>query len=180
MTGLGDRLIGAVMPDIALPSTGGGSVGLAALTAPRTVIYCYPRTSEPGRPAPAGWDAIPGARGCTPQACTFRDHHQALAALQAQVFGLSTQATAYQAEMADRLHLPFPVLSDAGFAFTDALRLPSFEVDGMRLLQRLTLIVRGTRIEAVFHPVPAPERSAEAVLDWLRGHPLPSPAHPPG
>ncbi len=173
--GLCDRLPGTALPDVSLPSTkGGGTVALAALTAPRTVIYCYPRTSEPGQPAPTGWDVIPGARGCTPQACTFRDHHQQLAALRTEVFGLSTQSTAYQAEMAERLHLPFAVLSDEHFAFTDALGLPTFETDGMRLLKRLTLIAQGNRIEAVFYPVPAPERSAETVLAWLRAHPLPT------
>ena len=149
-------------------------VALAALTAPRTVIYCYPRTSEPGHPAPAGWDVIPGARGCIPQACTFRDHHAELAALQSEVFGLSTQPTSYQAEMAERLHLPFAVLSDEHFAFTEALGLPTFDTDGMRLLKRLTLIARGNQIEAVFYPVLAPERSADAVLAWLKAHPLPT------
>jgi len=153
----------------------GGTVALAALAAPRTVIYCYPRTSESGQPAPTGWDVIPGARGCTPQACTFRDHHQELAVLGAEVFGLSTQSTAYQVEMAERLHLPFAVLSDEHFAFTEALGLPTFETDGMRLLKRLTLIVSGNRIDAVFYPVTARERSAETVLAWLRAHPLPTP-----
>ena len=145
---------------------------LGTLDAPRPVIYGYPRTSEPGKPAPTGWDVIPGARGCTPQACTFRDHHGELAALGAAVYGLSTQAMAYQAEMAERLHLPFAVLSDARFELTDALGLPTFTVDGMRLLQRLTLVIRGNRIEEVFHPVPHPERNAADVLTWLRAHPL--------
>ena len=107
----------------------------------RTVIYCYPRTGRPGEPLPDGWDAIPGARGCTPQSCAFRDHHRELADLGAEVYGLSTQTTDYQREMAERLHLPFEVLSDARFALTDALRLPTFEVDGMRLIKRLTLVI---------------------------------------
>ena len=173
--GLCESLSGVNLPGISLPSTRGDTINLAALTASRTVIYCYPRTSEPGKPAPAGWDAIPGARGCTPQACTFRDHYKELSDLGADVFGLSTQATAYQAEMAERLHLPFPMLSDEHFEFTDALGLPTFETDGMRLLKRLTMIVRGQRIEAVFHPVPQPEQSAEAVVAWLKANPLPSP-----
>ena len=169
---LSDRLTGATLPDVSLPSTHGGTVALTALSAPRTVIYCYPRTSEPGQPTPTGWDVIPGARGCTPQACSFRDHHQELATLSAGVFGLSTQSTAYQAEMAERLHLPFAVLSDEHFAFSDALGLPTFETDGMRLLRRLTLITRGDRIEVAFYPVPAPERNVETVLAWLRAHPI--------
>lgn len=171
---LRDSLSGVALPAIPLPSTGGGTINLGSLTSPRTVIYCYPRTSEPGKPAPTGWDVIPGARGCTPQACTFRDHHKELSDLGVEVFGLSTQTTTYQAEMAERLHLPFPVLSDERFGFTDALGLPTFEADGMRLLKRLTMIVRGTRIEAVLYPVPQPEQNAEAVVAWLKTHPLPS------
>lgn len=169
---LRDRLLGTTLPDVSLPSTRGSTVALAALAAPRTVIYCYPRTSEPGQPPPAGWDVIPGARGCTPQACTFRDHHGELAELQTEVFGLSTQSMAYQAEMAERLHLPFAVLSDEHFALTNALGLPTFETDGMRLLKRLTLTMRGNRIETALYPVLAPEQSAETVLAWLRAHPL--------
>jgi peroxiredoxin len=113
---------------------------------------------------------IPGARGCTPQSCAFRDHHAELAALNCAVFGLSTQTTDYQREMALRLHLPFEVLSDAEFRLTDALRLPTFEIDGMRLIKRLTLILRSGIIETVFYPVFPPDRSAEQVLDWLNEH----------
>jgi peroxiredoxin len=114
----------------------------------------------------------PGARGCTPQSCSFRDRHRELAGLGAEVYGLSTQTADYQREMAERLHLPFEVLSDAGFAFTDALRLPTFEVDGMRLIKRLTLIVRHGRIEQVFYPVFPPNESAAQVIDWLERHPI--------
>ena len=170
-----DNLSGVALPAISLPSTRGGTIDLRLLTSPRTVIYCYPRTSEPGKPAPTGWDVFPGARGCTPQACNFRDHYQELSDLRADVFGLSTQTTAYQAEMAERLHLPFPVLSDEHFEFTNALGLPTFDADGMRLLKRLTMIVRGSRIEAVFYPVLQPEQSAEAVVAWLKVSPPPSP-----
>ena len=170
-----DRLSGVALPAISLSSTRGGPINLGSLTSPRTVIYCYPRTSEPGKPAPTGWYVIPGARGCTPQACTFRDHHKKLSDLGAEVFGLSTQTTAYQMEVAERLHLPFPVLSDEHFEFTDALGLPTFEADGMRLLRRLTMIVRGPRIEAVFYPVPQPEQSAEAVVAWLKANPFSAP-----
>ena len=136
------------------------------------MIYCYPRTGRPGEPLPDGWDAIPGARGCTPQSCAFRDHHRELADLGAEVYGLSTQTTDYQREMAERLHLPFEVLSDARFALTDALRLPTFEVDGMRLIKRLTLIVRNQRIEHVLYPVFPPNESAAQVIDWLERHPI--------
>jgi peroxiredoxin len=167
-----DHLPGQVMPAIRLPSTAGRLVDLGALAAPRTVIYCYPMTGRPGQALPDGWDAIPGARGCTPQSCAFRDHHRELAVLGAEVFGLSTQTTEYQREMAERLHLPFEVLSDASFAFTDALRLPSFEAAGMRLIRRLALIVREQRIEHVFYPVFPPDESADQVIDWLRRQPL--------
>ena len=146
-------------------------VDVSALTAPRTVIYCYPRTGVPGSPLPQGWDAIPGARGCTPQACAFRDHYRELASLGAEVFGLSTQTTGYQQEMVERLHVPFEVLSDAEFRFCDALRLPTFEADGMRLVKRLTLIIRNGRIETVFYPVFPPDASAEQVVNWLRLNP---------
>jgi peroxiredoxin len=167
-----DHLIGLAMPPIRLPSTSGRLVDLGALTAPRTVIYCYPRTGRPGEPLPDGWDTTPGARGCTPQSCAFRDHHSELAELGAEVYGLSTQTTDYQREMAERLHLPFEVLSDAGCALVEALRLPTFEVDGMRLVKRLTLIVRDQRIEHVFYPVFPPDESADQVASWLRRHPI--------
>jgi peroxiredoxin len=166
------HLRGLAMPSVRLPSTAGRLVDLGALGPGRTVIYCYPRTGRPGEPLPDGWDMIPGARGCTPQSCAFRDHHRELADLGAEVYGLSAQTTDYQREMAERLHLPFEVLSDAGFAFTDALRLPTFEVDGMRLIKRLTLIVRDQRIEQVFYPVFPPNESAAQVIGWLERHPI--------
>jgi peroxiredoxin len=167
-----DHLPGLLVPSIRLPSTAGRLVDLGALSAPRTVIYCYPRTGRPGEALPDGWDMIPGARGCTPQSCAFRDHHRELAGLGAEVYGLSTQTTDYQREMAERLHLPFEVLSDARFEFVEALRLPTFEVDGMRLVKRLTLIIRDQRIEHVFYPVFPPNESADQVIDWLERHPL--------
>jgi len=167
-----DHLPGLFMPSIRLPSTAGRLVDLGALTAPRTVIYCYPMTGVPGKPLPNGWDMIPGARGCTPQACAFRDHHRELADFGAGLFGLSTQTTDYQREMAERLHLPFEVLSDAGFQLVAALRLPTFEVDGVRLVKRLTLVIRGGRIEKTFYPVFPPNASADQVVNWLKSHPL--------
>ena len=160
------------MPAIALPSTSGTLVNLGALTAPRTVIFCYPMTGKPGKPLPDGWDAIPGARGCTPQTTAFRDHFQELAALGTDLFALSTQTTDYQREMAERLHLPFQVLSDAEFKLCDALRLPTFEVAGMRLVKRLTLVVRDGAIETVFYPVFPSDQNAAQVLHWLKANPL--------
>jgi len=162
-----DHLAGLALPSIELPSTRGGTVDLGALSGPRTVIYCYPRTGTPGEAMPDGWDSIPGARGCTPQACAFRDHYRELAALGGDVYGLSTQSTEYQRGMAERLHLPFPVLSDAELRFAHALRLPTFEVDGISLIKRLTLVVRQGAIEQVFYPVFPPDANAEQVLRWL-------------
>lgn len=172
--GKADHLRNMAVPHISLPSTAGRMVDLSNFNAPRTVIYCYPMTGVPGKPLPAGWDMIPGARGCTPQTCGFRDHCEELSQLKANVYGLSTQTTEYQREMADRLHVPFEILSDSEFRLCDALRLPIFEVDGMRLVKRLTLIVRGGRIEHVFYPVFPPNESADQVLRWLRDNPIPS------
>lgn len=169
--GAADHLVGQVVPPIALASTADRSVVLSELRG-RTVVYAYPRTSVPGEPLPPGWDEIPGARGCTPETCGFRDHHaKLLDAGAAAVFGLSTQPTDYQQELATRLNLPFEILSDASFAFTDALGLPTFETSRMRLLRRLTLIVRNGVVEQVFYPVFPPDTHAAAVLDWLREHP---------
>ena len=169
--GAAAHLVGMAVPPVRLRSTHGRMVDLASLAAPRTVIYAYPMTGVPGKALPDGWDMIPGARGCTPQSCGFRDHHKELAELGADVFGLSTQTTDYQREMSERLHLPFEVLSDAELELTEALRLPTFEVDGMRLLKRLTLIVSGGRIEHVFYPVFPPNESAATVIAWLKAHP---------
>ncbi len=172
--GQADHLVGLAMPKLSLPSTAGKSVDLAHLSATRTIIYCYPMTGVPGKPLPEGWDSIPGARGCTPQTCGFRDHHQDLLRLHADVFGLSTQSSEYQREMADRLHLPFDILSDHEFKLCDVLRLPTFEANGTRLLKRLTLIARDGRIEHVFYPVFPPNESADQVLRWLRDRSLPA------
>ena len=169
--GAARHLVGLPMPKLSLRSTSGRTVDLSALAGARTVIYAYPMTGVPGKALPDGWDMIPGARGCTPQSCGFRDHHKELAELGADVFGLSTQTTDYQREMSERLHLPFEVLSDAELELTEALRLPTFEVDGMRLLKRLTLIVSGGRIEHVFYPVFPPNESAATVIAWLKAHP---------
>jgi peroxiredoxin len=166
------HLKGRPLPDIGLPSTANRIVNLSKNAAPRTVIYIYPMTGRPDRRLPAGWDEIPGARGCTPETCGFRDHHQDLARLHADVFGLSTQDTPYQQEMVQRLQVPFEVLSDEHLQFTRALGLPTFTVEGMTLLKRLTIIARAGRIEQVFYPVFPPDTHAQAVIDWLKRHPV--------
>ncbi len=164
------HLAGMPLPGVPLMSTAGTVVDAAAL-AGRTVLYCYPRTGRPDQELPTGWDAIPGARGCTPQSCAFRDHYKDLLALGTRVFGLSTQDTDYQREAAARLHLPFPLLGDADLAFARALRLPTFEVDGMTLIKRLTLVIDDGRITAVFYPVFPPDKNADDVIAWLSVHP---------
>ena len=160
------------MPDLDLPSTSNRRVNLSKVAAPRLVVYAYPMTGRPDRVLPQGWDDIPGARGCTPETCGFRDHHKELAKLGAEVFGLSTQSTEYQQEMVKRLEVPFDVLSDEHFALTRALRLPTFTVEGMTLLKRLTLIVRNKQIEQVFYPVFPPDKHADGVIAWLKQHPV--------
>ena len=165
------HLKGMAIPDLALPSTSNRLVNLSKITAPRTIVYCYPMTGQPGKTLPQGWDDIPGARGCTPETCGFRDHHKDLAKLHAEVFGLSTQDTPYQQEMVKRLEVPFEVLSDERLAFAHALRLPTFTVEGMTLLKRLTLVVKSGRIEHVFYPVFPPDTHVEEVMAWLKNHP---------
>ena len=166
------HLPGMRVPDIALPSTAGSMVNLSSLSWRRSVVYCYPRTGVPGEALPKGWDLIPGARGCTPQSCGFRDHYSEIRDMGAEVFGFSTQDTDYQREMAQRLQLPFEVLSDAGYKFCDALRLPTFEVEGMRLVKRLTLMILNGVIETVFYPVFPPDKSAAEVIEWLHKNPV--------
>lgn len=161
-----DHLLGMALPNITLTSTRGRLINLSALRG-TTVVYCYPMTGRPDRELPAGWLDIPGARGCTPQSCAFRDHYQELQALNADVFGLSTQDSAYQQEAVARLHLPFEMLSDEQLAFTKALRLPTFHVAGMKLIKRVTLIIHDGRIEKVFYPIFPPNRNAGDVIAWL-------------
>jgi len=161
-----DHLPGLRLPPVALRSTADRLVTLSELPG-RTVVYAYPRTGEPDRDPPPGWNEIPGARGCTPQTCAFRDHHAEIRALGAEVFGLSTQATGYQREMVERLHVPFEVLSDADLELTRALRLPTFDVEGMTLIKRLTLIVSDGVIDHVMYPVFPPDRNADEVIAYL-------------
>lgn len=165
--GAANHLEGMHLPALGLPATDGRTLQLSALPGLQ-VIYIYPMTGRPGVPLPEGWDAIPGSRGCTPQSCAFRDHHTELAALGADVWGLSTQDSDDQREAAARLHLPFPLLSDAGLALRDALSLPVFEAGGRTLYRRLTLIAEQARIAKVFYPVFPPDRNAADVVDWLR------------
>ena len=168
-----DHLGGSFLRSIPLRSTDGQQIDLARVRG-RTVVYVYPRTGRPDLPASAAWDAIPGARGCTPQSCGFRDHYAELRSLGASaIFGLSTQTTDYQREAVERLHLPFPLLSDSDLVFTRTLRLPTFEFEpygeeSSTLLKRMALIVRDGRIEKVFYPVFPPDRNAEDVMEWLR------------
>jgi peroxiredoxin len=166
------HLDGVHVPDVALPATDGTQISLAKLRG-RTIVFAYPRTGVPGQPSPVDdWDMIPGARGCTPQTCAFRDLHKVMVtAGAARVFGLSTQDTAYQQEAAERLHLPFPLLSDEKLALTNALRLPTMEVAGMTLLKRLAMVIDDARITKVFYPVFPPDRNAPDVLAWLQAHP---------
>jgi peroxiredoxin len=132
------------------------------------VIYIYPMTGRPGVPLPDGWDDIPGARGCTPQSCSFRDHYSELRTLHTSLFGLSVQTTEYQKEARDRLHLPFELLSDSAYLLKQALRLPTFIVARIELYKRVTLIVEHARIRKIFYPVFPPDRNADEVLAWLR------------
>jgi peroxiredoxin len=166
--GAARHLTGAALPDLALPATDGTEVNLGRLKG-RTVVYIYPRTGRPGQPLPTGWDAIPGARGCTPQSCGFRDHFAELKRLGvAQLFGLSTQTMEYQREAVERLHLPFAILSDADLRLTRALKLPTFEVAGMTLIKRMTWAIDDGVITHVFYPVFPPDKSAEEVVSWLQ------------
>jgi peroxiredoxin len=166
--GTARHLPGMRVPSIPLQATDGSSVDVSQL-AGRTVLFAYPRTGRPNQPNPPGWDLIPGARGCTPQACAFRDLFAEFRSLGiGHLYGLSTQDTAYQQEMAEREHLPFPLLSDEQLHLTRALRLPTFETSGLTLLKRLTLVLQNGLIEHVFYPVFPPDQNAADVAAWLR------------
>lgn len=165
--GAARHLDGARVATIPLQATDGTTVDLSALLG-TVVVYAYPRTGKPGVENPAGWDLIPGARGCTPQSCAFRDHFEELKGLGvSHLFGLSTQDTAYQREAAERLHLPFPFLSDEKLRFTEAMRLPTFRTSGMTLLKRLTLMIHDGIIQHSFYPVFPPDHNATEVAAWL-------------
>jgi peroxiredoxin len=166
--GAADHLVGTAMPHVALASTGRSEVALDELGPGRTVLYVYPLSGKPGVDLPDGWDSIPGARGCTPEACAFRDHYAELQAAGASaVYGLSSQSTEYQAELAERLGLPFEILSDEHLQLVEALRLPTFTAGGELLYKRLTMVVTAGRIEHVFYPIFPPNEHAGEVLGWL-------------
>jgi peroxiredoxin len=166
--GAARHLTGMRLPSLMLNATDGAQVDLSKL-AGRAVVYIYPRTGVPGQPLPDGWNQIPGARGCTPQSCGFRDHFGELKRLGvSHVFGLSTQDTAYQREAVERLHLPFPVLSDERLELARAIKLPTFTTAGMTLLKRMALVIDDGVIAKVFYPVFPPDKNAEEVVAWLR------------
>ena len=167
--GAADHLEGAEMPAISLPTTSGDALDLREAARGTLVLYVYPRTGRPGEPLPEGWNDIPGARGCTPQSCAFRDHFGELRALSADVLGMSAQPLSDQIEFAERVELPYPILSDLELALADALALPTFEVAGMRLYRRLTVVARAGRIVKAFYPVFPPDRNAADVVAWLQG-----------
>jgi peroxiredoxin len=181
--GAADHLVGMGLPTVPMCSTDGSMTDLASIAGNSAValspamreevrhlvVYVYPRTGAPGQPLPAGWDDIPGARGCTPQSCAYRDSLAQFEALGATVVGISAQTPEEQREFAAREHIPFPLLSDVSFLLRDALRLPTFEVEGTSLYKRLTLIAEASRIVKIFYPVFPPDRDAAQVLAWLRG-----------
>ncbi|MBD3610773.1 MAG: peroxiredoxin [Gammaproteobacteria bacterium] len=167
--GAADHLEGMSLPDIVFTATSNETV-LFNLLQGYVVIYVYPMTGQPGTPLPEGWDDIPGARGCTPQACSFRDHYSELKSLDTHVFGLSAQSTRYQQEAKERLQLPFELLSDQSLSLNKSLQLPTFMATGMELYKRITLIVENGVIVKTFYPVFPPNESAEQVLSWLRTH----------
>ncbi|HEY6549749.1 MAG TPA: peroxiredoxin [Solirubrobacterales bacterium] len=165
--GAADHLTGMALPELRFPSTLGETVDLAELGSGCLVAYVYPRTGTPGEPSPAGWDDIPGARGCTPQSCAYRDSLAEFSALGTTVIGISAQSPEEQQEFAEREHIPFPLLSDSDLRLADELRLPIFNAEGMTLYKRLTLIVEKGKIGKVFYPVFPPDRNAAEVLAWL-------------
>jgi peroxiredoxin len=165
--GAADHLPGSALPDVSLPSTRGGELSLAAAARNLVVAYVYPRTGTPGVAAPEGWDDIPGARGCTPQSCAFRDAQQELAHHGASLIGISTQTPEEQAEFAAREHIAYPLLSDHGLVLAERMGLPTFEAGGLALYKRLTFVAEQGRIVNVFYPVFPPDRNADEVLAWL-------------
>ncbi|MEI7531157.1 MAG: peroxiredoxin [Betaproteobacteria bacterium] len=164
-----NHLKGMKLPNLSLKATNGKAINFVDIKG-KLVIYCYPMTGQPNVALPDGWDQIPGARGCTPQSCSFRDHYQELQALGADVIGLSVQSTEYQKEMADRLHLPFPVVSDVNYQFQKALNMPTFVADGITLLKRVTLMVNNGVIDAVHYPIFPSDSDPAWVIDYLKSH----------
>ena len=165
--GASSHLLGKSLPNVVLLSTSGKQVNVSHIQG-QVVFYCYPMTGQPGVKLPESWDLIPGARGCTPQSCSFRDHYQELQAFSTQVYGISTQDSATQTEAVERLHLPFELLSDADLKLTNALQLPTFDVENKRLIKRITLIIQERKIVKVFYPVFPPAQNAGDVIKWLK------------
>jgi peroxiredoxin len=166
--GAADGLTGRAIPPVTLEATSGGPVDLAAAAAETLVVYVYPLTGTPGEPLPPGWDQIPGARGCTPENCSFRDHAADFAGLGVRVRGLSAQPLGEQRRFAEREHIPYALLNDAALTLASRLGLPTFDAAGMRLYRRLTFIARRGRIERVFYPVFPPHTHVDEVLAWMR------------
>ena len=167
--GAADHLPGSGVPAVTLPSTLGGGLDLGETARERVVVYVYPRTGTPGQPLLDGWDDIPGARGCTPQSCAFRDAQREFARHGATLIGISAQTPQEQAEFAEREHIPYPLLSDHDLKLAEAMGLPTFETSGLRLYKRLTFVAEEGRIVKVFYPVFPPDRNADEVLSWLAG-----------
>jgi peroxiredoxin len=168
--GAASHLTGMRIPRLELPTTDQRALDLAEAAQRLLVLYVYPRTGRPGEPLPTGWDDIPGARGCTPQACAFRDLHAEITATGARTLGLSAQPVAEQHEVVERLHLPYALASDPLLTVAEALGLPTFSVDGMHLYKRITLIAEQGEIVKVFYPVFPPDRNAADVLEWLQAN----------
>ena len=162
-----NHLLGEKLPQVPLASTSGERLDLSAILG-KVVLYCYPMTKQPNVPIPDGWEQIPGAPGCTLQSCAFRDVNAEFQELGVRVYGISTQNSSFQQEAVERLHLPFELLSDENLAFTTCLKLPTFEVEGKRLIKRLTLIADGGKIVKVFYPVFPPNTNAAEVIEWLK------------
>lgn len=170
--GASNHLLGLTVPPLILKSTSCQEVCLTEVSqSQKTVIYCYPMTGKPGNKLPENWEQIPGARGCTPQSCSFRDHYSELLSLNACVFGLSTQTTDDQQEAVNRLHLPFSLLSDFDLLFTHALNLPTFEIEGVIFIKRLTIVMWQSKIIKVFYPVFPPDQNVQQVITWLTNNP---------
>jgi len=162
------HLVGTSVPPVQLDSTSGRLVDLSVEAQNPTLIFFYPRTGEPDKPAPPDWDMIPGARGCTPQSCGFRDLYSEFQKAGFRVFGASSQTTEYQKEFVSRNHIPFEILSDYDFKLTEAIKLPTFDYNGMKLIKRLALVLKKGCIEKVFYPVFPPDKNAETVLNWIK------------
>ena len=165
--GASSHLLGKYLPDVTLLSTSGKQVNLSHIQS-RAVLFCYPMTGQPGIKLPDGWDSIPGARGCTPQSCSFRDRYQDLQKFNVQVYGVSTQKSSTQLEAVERLHLSYELLSDADFQLTKSLQLPTFKVEHQRFIKRLTMIVLNSEIVKVFYPIFPPEKNVVDVIEWLK------------